>query len=306
MESATPRLRPESVMRRDGTVTVERLGIRNSWWRDLYHFMLKGNWGQVLMLLSGGYLVLNTVFAVLFWLPGDAIQGASDASLLDAFFFSVQTFSTIGYGGLAPAGLYANLLVTLEALIGLLYSAMATGLIFAKFAAPTSRVRFSQTAIIGRHDGQRTFMFRMANERANQIVEASMHVVVIRREVTQEGEQMRRFYDLPLRRSRTPVFSLGWTAYHTIDEDSPLANATMESLADQEAVILVSLSGTDSTMAQTVNARHAYAWTDIEFDRRFVDLMQIKPDGTRSIDYGDFHSTEPCEAAEMAVSSRAP
>ncbi|MEM7676038.1 MAG: ATP-sensitive inward rectifier potassium channel 10, partial [Myxococcota bacterium] len=190
-----------------------------------------------------------------------------------------------------------------EAMVSMLFTAMATGLLFAKFAMPTSRVRFSRTAVIGNHNGERTLIFRMANERSNQIVEANINVVIIRSEQTLEGESLRRFYDLPLRRSQSPVFSLGWTAYHSIKEDSPLAGATAESLAAMEAVILVSLSGTDSTLWQSVYARHAYSWSEIEFDRRFVDLVQVRPDGSRMIDYSDFHMTMPDEDRGADVAS---
>ena len=283
-------------MNSDGTVNIERLGMETSWWRDLYHFLLKTTWRQSLLLIAGAYLVLNLAFAVLFWLPGDAIAGAEPGSFLDAFFFSVQTCSTIGYGGMSPAGLYGNVMVTAEALVGLLFTAMSTGLLFAKFATPTSRVRFSRTAIIGTHDGRRVLMFRMANERSNQIVDATTNVAIIREETTKEGEHLRRFYDLPLRRARTPVFSLGWTVYHEITADSPLADKTAEELVAQDAVILVTVMGTDSTLSQTVNARHAYNAPDIQFDRRFVDLVSRGPDGRRRIDYSAFHDTEPHDA----------
>ncbi len=290
-------------MNPDGTVNIRRVGMRTSWWSDLYHFLLETTWKQALLLLAGGYLVVNLFFAWVYWLPGNAVAGGTRDSFLDAFFFSVQTFSTIGYGGMAPDSLYGNVVVTVEVLVGLLYTAMATGLLFAKFATPTSRVRFSRTAIIGTHNGERVFMFRMANERSNQIVEASMSLVIIRNEVTLEGERLRRFYDLPLRRARTPVFSLGWTAYSPIEESSPLFGATAASLQDEEATILVTFSGTDSILAQTVHARYAYAWPDIEFDRRYIDLVRTGPDGDRYIDYTHFHATEACEPAEPPIAS---
>ncbi|MEO1339461.1 MAG: ion channel [Myxococcota bacterium] len=234
--------------------------------------------------------------------PYPMVEGVRPGAFFDVFFFSIQTFSTIGYGGMSPVGLYGHVIVTIEAMVSLLFTAMATGLLFAKFATPTSRVRFSRTAVIGMHNGKRTLIFRMANERSNQIVEASMNVVVIRTEQTQEVEQLRRFYDLKLRRHRSPIFSLGWTAYHTIDSDSPLADATPESLAADESTVLVSLSGTDSTLWQTVYARHAYSWNEIEFDRRFVDLVQVRQDGSRMIDYAEFHSTVPADDSGAVTS----
>src|SRR5439155_9491677 len=134
------------------------------------------------------------------------------------FFSSVQTMATIGYGGMAPIGIYANVLVTIEALVGLLGLAMATGLAFAKLSRPTARVLFSRVAVIAPRDGVRSLMLRMANERANQILEAQVHLALARTETTAEGERVRRLYDLELVRTRTPLFVLTWTVIHPIDE----------------------------------------------------------------------------------------
>jgi len=188
---------------------------------------------------------------------------------------------------------YANVLVTIEALVGLMGLAMGTGLMFARFSRPTARVLFSGVAIIAPLNGVPTLMFRAANERRNQILEAQMGVSLLRNEVTAEGESMRRFYDLKLLRSQTRNFSLTWTVMHQIDESSPLYGETPESLAETETDIVITLTGLDETVSQTVHARHYYMTEEILWNMRFVDILSRKPDGRRMIDYTRFHDVTP-------------
>jgi len=243
--------------------------------------------------MAGVWLLTNALFAGLYMLGGDCIQGAQPGAFWPCFFFSVQTLSTIGYGAMSPLTPYAHALVTVEALMGMLITALTTGLVFAKFAIPSARVLFSNPALITTFDGKRVFMFRVANERANQVVEASLRVSLLRDYTTAEGEYLRRFEDLPLTRSRSPVFALGWTAFHTIDDSSPLHGLDQQGLEDINASFLAVLSGTDDTLAATVHARHAYDHSDVVFDQRFVDVVSASPDGQRIFDYTRFHQTEP-------------
>jgi inward rectifier potassium channel len=210
--------------------------------------------------------------------------------LLDMFFFSVQTMATIGYGAMYPKTLYANILVALEAPIGLLGVAMATGLMYGRFSRPTARVIFSNVALIAPYDGKPMLMFRAANKRGNQILEARLWVTLIREEMNAEGYSMRRIYDLDLTRSHSPFFMLSWTAMHPIDETSPLYGETPESLAASDADILVTLTGVDETVAQPIHARHAYAVRDLIWNHRFADVFSRLPNGDRVLDYSHFHS----------------
>lgn len=197
--------------------------------------------------------------------------------------------ATIGYGALYPKTAYANILVAIEAFVGLLGVTMATGLMFARFARPTARVMFSNVAVIMPYNGQPTLMFRAGNRRGNQILEARLWVTLIREETTAEGYTMRRFYDLNLVRSQSPFFVLTWTAFHPIDATSPLYGETPESLAQSTAEILVTLTGLDETVAQTVHARHAYSAREILWNYQFVDVFSVLPNGQRVIDYTRFH-----------------
>jgi inward rectifier potassium channel len=231
------------------------------------------------------------VFAVGYYFDG-GVENARYHSFADMFFFSIQTMATIGYGRMVPATLFSNILVSIEALTGLLALALMTGLVFAKFSRPTARVRFSRYVVIGPRDGTTSLMIRMANMRANRIVEANIHVVFTRWETTVEGESIRRFYDLIMTRSRSAMFALSWTAVHRIVEDSPLFGQTHDSLANSQPEIVVSITGLDETFSQTIHARHTYELDEIIWGARFADVLILDPDGSRSIDYTRFDDVE--------------
>ena len=278
---------------RDGRFHIEGMGAWHSYWRDPYHLLLTIPWSAFLVLLGLLFLVSNALFALLYLADKTSIVNAHPGSFLDAFFFSVQTMATIGYGTLYPGSIYGNVIVTIEALGGLLGVAMLTGLSFARFSRPTARVLFSRVAVIAPYEGVPTLMFRTANQRRNQILEAQVRVRLIRDEVTLEGDFMRRIYDLKLLRSQTPVFALSWSLMHPIDETSPLYGATPETLADATTQITVTLTGIDESVSQTIHARHTFAAQDILWERRFVDIVTRRPDGQRCLDYAFFHDVIP-------------
>jgi len=269
--------------------TIVRTGAPSRALGDLYHALLNAHWSVLLLLFVIYYLVANTCFAFLYLAGGDDLANARPGSFEDAFFFSVQTLATIGYGAFAPKTRYANVLVAIEALVGVLGFAIAAGLFFAKFSRPTARVLFSKVAVVTRRDGVPSLMIRMANERANQVVEAQVQVSLIRSERTVEGEQVRRFYDLKLVRTRTPIFMLSWTVVHPIDESSPLYGTTPESMAEGNGEVVVSVAGVDETFSQTIRARYSYLPEEIVWNARYVDIMSVLPDGRRRVDYGRFH-----------------
>jgi inward rectifier potassium channel len=271
---------------------IIRIGMPRSPWNDLYHGLLVMPWSLFLLGVFISFLFINSFFALLYLLGGDTIANAESGSFFDAFFFSVQTTSTIGYGAMSPQTLYADILVVIESVTGLLLVAMATGLMFARFARPSARVMFSRVAVISPHNGMPTLMFRAANQRYNQILEAKLWVVMLRTEVTLEGETIRRFYDLPLIRRETPMFALTWTAMHPITESSPLYGKDLQTLEAEEAQIIVILTGLDETFGQTIHARYAYNLQQILWNYRFVDIISKNPEGTRQVDYRHFHAVE--------------
>ncbi len=295
-QRASP-FRPES---------IRRIGLEKSVMADLYHFLLTTSWSRFFAIVIVGYILMNLVFAALYLLDPGALEGGTGHRFFDAFFFSVQTMATIGYGKMTPKTGFANILVTIEALFGLLGTAMATGLMFAKFSKPTSRVRFSKQVLIQRRDGAPTLLFRMANERSNQILEAQVHVALLLDETTKEGERLRKLRDLRLVRDTTPTFGLSWTVFHVIDEQSPLAGMSSEDLAKKNASIIVSLMGLDDTLSTTVHARQFYALEDIVFGQRFKDIITIDAEGVRTLDIGKIDETEAEPPEEQTSASAAP
>jgi inward rectifier potassium channel len=291
--------KPSPVRPQFDPTNVVRLGLKRGPFSDLYHFLLKTTWLRLVALFVALYVILNALFALAYMAQPGAIENARPGSFFDAFFFSVQTMATIGYGKMTPVSAFANVLVSIEALFGLLGFAMATGLIFAKFSRPTSRVLFSRVAVIAPRDGVPSLFFRMGNERANLVVEAQLGVTLLRNEVTAEGERIRRIYDLKLQRARSPVFTLSWTAIHPITPDSPLHGQTAESLAKVEALIVASFRGLDDTFSQDVHARHTYAFDQIVWGGRFADIIGLDDDGRRVIDYARFHDVLPIEEQQV-------
>jgi len=262
---------------------------------DIYHWLLTTSGLTFAAVGLGSYLALNALFAVLYLMDPGGIANARPGSFEDAFFFSVETIGTIGYGVLSPHGVYANLVMTTENFLGLSFVAVATGVIFARVSRPTARVVFSRNALVTNHEGKKTLMLRAANERANQILEAEVTLSVTKQKRTVEGQIMRRFEDLKVTRSRSPLFALTWVIMHVIDETSPLFGETLESMDWEGLQLIVVLSGVDETFAQRIHARYAYLPEDILWDKRFADVIISDEDGRRIIDYGRFHDVEDLE-----------
>jgi inward rectifier potassium channel len=281
------------LVRRNGQTNILRKGSSHSFKSDLYHWLLALKWPPFLGLITLLYLASNALFACAYLLEKGSIHNARPGSFLDAFFFSVQTMATIGYGAMYPNTPYANAIVAIEALVGLLGVAMITGLSFARFSIPTAKVIFSNVAVISLHNGIPTLMLRAANRRRNSILEAQLRLTLARNEITTEGEYMRRLHDLNLVRNQTPIFTLTWMAMHPIDQKSPLYEATPELLAEQEVELIVTLTGLDETVSQTIHSRYSYVAPEILWNMRFVDILGKTPDGKRYVDYTHFHAVIP-------------
>lgn len=285
------------VIQRDAKRRVALVGLPRRPLSDVYHYLLTLSWPRLMLSVVLLYTSLNVLFAFLYWLGGDCILNARAGNFGDCFFFSVQTLATIGYGYMAPKTSWSHWLVTAEAFVGMLSVAMVTGLMFSKFSRPTARVEFSNVAIIAPRNGVPTLMFRMSNQRANQIVEARIQVAVAMTETTQEHETMRRFFDLAMVRSQNIIFALSWTAMHTIDETSPLFGHTEASLLNSDVEIVVSLIGMDETMSQPVHARWSYVPEEIRWNHRFVDIIRRNDKGEPTIDLRFFQQVEPLPTA---------
>jgi len=267
-------------------------GQRSSRWNDIYTAVLDAHWWAFIAGTAVLYLTINALFAVAYMMDPGGIANARPGSFADAFFFSVQTFATLGYGALAPKSFYANMVATFEAYAGILNIALASGTIFARVSRPTAHVMFSGPAVIAPFEGKPTFMFRVSNQRGNQIMEAEVTVSLARQIVTKEGHTMRRFEELALVRRRTPLFALSWTVMHHIEEGSPLHGATRDSLLDEQVEIVVILSGTDETYSDKIYARHSYVPHDIHWQKKFSDILSRAPDGRVVLNLHKFHAVE--------------
>lgn len=256
---------------------------------DLYHWLLALPWRPFLLLTTLFYLFVNLIFALIYLTAGDGIANVSPGSFKDAFFFSIQTLSTVGYGSMYPESLYAQILVTIEMWIGLLCLTILTGLMFARFSRPTARVMFSNVAVVCPYNGISTLMFRAANRRDNRILEAQIQVTLLRNEMSEEGLQLRRFYDLSLVRSQTPIFALSWLVMHPIDENSPLYGMALSDLEVTNAEIWITLTGLDETFSQTIHSRYGYQCANLLWNHRFVDIFSRSQQGETYIDLTHFH-----------------
>jgi inward rectifier potassium channel len=291
------------ISNRKGKLEVEGIGKWYSYWRDPYHLFLTIPWWGFIGLVSLGYIGINIIFAFLYLAGGDCLSGAKAGLFSDYFFFSVHTLASIGYGVIAPATNYANIIVTLESIVSLLAIAVVTGLAFARFSRPIARIRYSKHTAISLYNGVPNLMFRAANQRRNFIFEAEVRVYFSRDEVTTEGEFVRRFYELKLSRHRTPNFSLTWNIMHPIDEESPLYYETAVSLGEKQAQLIVSITGMDETTAYTIHSRNIYSAQEIIWNHRFADVVRTTPTGDRFIDYNNFDRLLPLDESTLSARS---
>ncbi|WP_407655431.1 ion channel [Burkholderia alba] len=287
-----------------GTRYVTAYGLSAPGWRDLYYWALKVSWPVFFASLALLFLVNNAVFATLYQLGRGAIANQSPPGFAGAFFFSVETLATVGYGDMHPQTVYAHLVATFEIFVGMSGIALSTGLVFARFARPRAKILFARHAVVRPLNGRMTLMVRAANARQNVIAEARAKLRLMRREGTPEGYGMLKIHDLKLVRSEHPIFLLGWNLMHVIDEASPLHGATPESLAACSALVMVMIEGSDETTAQVMQARHAWEHDQISWNHRYVDLMS-EVDGMTHIDYSRFNDVEPLEPLPAAEVSRA-
>jgi inward rectifier potassium channel len=278
---------------RSGRPRVRAVGQRFAPHEDLYHYVLTRSWSEFFALLSLAFVAANALFAFFYWLAPGSVANARPGSFEDAFFFSVQTMATIGYGGMTPVTRFAHIMVTIEAMTGILSVALITGITFAKFARPTARVLFSDKVILAARNGVPHLSFRVANWRHNLVSEAQLRVIILITETTREGETLRRQVDMPLVRDNTPLFALSWTVMHVIDRQSPFFGPdALERLRAGNAEIFVTLTGLDEAMGQ-IHAQHSYKLDAIVTNVRFADVLTLRSDGLREIDYRHFHDVVP-------------
>jgi inward rectifier potassium channel len=270
------------------------VGDQRSPLRDFYHSLLQRPWRVTIATITAVFLVANALFA-LGYLATDGVAHAQRASFADAFFFSVQTMGTIGYGAMFPQSRAANLLVVAESITSLLLTALSTGLVFAKFSRSTARIVFTREVVIAPMNGVPTLMIRMGNMRGNQIVDVQIRVVITRTERTAENTSFYRMHDLKLTRERALSLSRSWSVLHTITPDSPLHDQTPESCARADMELSIMVVGMDDITMQPVHAAQRYFARQILWGARHADILHEREDGNLVLDLNKFHDTVPTE-----------
>ena len=291
-DSATQRRQPARMVTRGRRAprAIVR-GQDRSRWLDIYHAVLTAPWWAFFLVVAGVFALVNAIFALLYMSDPRGIEHAK--GFWDYFLFSVQTIGSANYTVMFPKDIYDNVVVSVEAFFGILNLALITGVVFARFSRPFARVLFSRVAVVAPFNGVPTLMFRAANQRGNQILNAEVTVSLARQVTTREGIAMRRFEELRLVRARSPLFALSWTVMHPIDELSPLHGATLASMYEDQVEIIILLSGRDDTLSDIIYARHSYMPDEILWNRRFVDVLEETPSGRRLLNLRCFHQTAP-------------
>ncbi len=287
------RRRPRVV--RIGNREFVAAGLREHLWEDLYHRALTISWPKFFGAAIAVFLTFNVLFALIYQIRPDGIANENPRGLLGAFFFSVETLSTVGYGDMHPQTLYAHAVSSAEVMLGVGGIAVLTGLIFTRFTRSRARIIFSRYAIVRKIEGKSTLMMRAANTRLNLVAQASARLHLIRLHTSPEGFQLRRIEDLKLVRDRHPVFMLSWNVMHVIDEASPLHGVTPEELEASEAALLLTIEGVDSTTWQPLIANYQWGMGEVRWNHRYVDLVRPCGDDSYVIDYTTFHDVLPLD-----------
>lgn len=296
------------LLNRDGSFNAERRGFPFLKSLNLYHTLLEMSWMQFIAVVFMVYTTINAVFAGAFTACGpQALAGSTAADLssrfIEAFFFSVQTFTTVGYGHLTPATLTAHGIATVVAFTGLLAFALAAGLVFARFSQAQAQIIFSKQAVVAPYRGIKAFEFRIANQSRRQLIEVEAKVVL--RLTKQEGGKRRtEFYNLPLERDKVSFFPLHWTVVHPISEESPIYGFCQEDFEQKEAEFLILLTAIDEASSQVVHTRSSYHHEEVVCGALFSDLLERNPDGYVQIDLRRLHNIEPVEEKETGQTDR--
>jgi inward rectifier potassium channel len=281
------------LLNRDGSFNVHRDGLR--FWESLsaYHYFLTMSWTKFLGWIIGAYIIVNALFATVYVLLGSAALHGGKHDFASAFFFSIHTLATIGYGNVSPVSFAANVVVAVESLVGLIGFAIVYGFVFARFARPTACIRFSAKAVIAPYKDGRAFMFRIVNQRESQIVNLGATVLLSRRKKGGVTRVDREFVQLKLERESVVFFPLAWTIVHPIDAESPLRHWTAADLMDCDAEFLILLNGFDETFSQTVHTRSSYAASEVVWGARFRSMFNPpEEDGTITVDIRKLHEIE--------------
>jgi inward rectifier potassium channel len=277
----------------DGSFNVKRTNAGYSP-RDLYHLLVNLSWTKFFLIIFAGYFLINFIFGSIYYVIGvenlrNAIDKSPMQSYLNAYFFSVQTFTTVGYGGMVPSGFTANFVASIEAMVGLLGFAIATGLLYGRFSRPSTRILFSRNAVIAPYRDKTALMFKLANQRNNDIIEVEANVLAV---FVDKGTNNRKYYGMKLERNSVYFFPTTWTVVHPIDEDSPFFNKTPDELKELQTEILIQFKGFDDTFSQTVHTKYSYSLDEIIWNAKFKPAFEPDDKGEIIFDLNRIHDYE--------------
>ncbi|NVO07020.1 MAG: Inward rectifier potassium channel [Rhodoferax sp.] len=280
----------------EGNFRLEKIGVKQFELGDPYHFALAISWTQFFVGLIAVYLLINLVFALLYYLAPGSVVNLPAGSLVDAFFFSIETLATVGYGNMAPVTLYSHVISAIEIIVGMVLTATMTGLVFVRFSRPKAKVLFANHAVVSRSGGQAQLMIRIGNGRMHALYDASVRVTTLVTATSPDGQQFRRMVDLDLQRFDLPFFPLTWTLIHVITDDSPLAELRQidqQGLMQSGLRILVSMTMRDPSLGAQVYAAHSYTPQDIALDMRYGDAITVMDENHSVADMGKISDMEP-------------
>lgn len=293
---SAPVIKNQRVLNTDGTPNIERTGLPWFKFDDTYTRLVTMSWSRFFLVILITYLIVNTLFAIAYNLVGiENLNGANGSTLrdqfFDAFFFSAQTISTVGYGHISPQGFITSVLAAFESMLGLLAFALATGLLYGRFSRPTSKVKFSKKMVVAPYQNHTGLMCRLVNLRKNSLIDVEAQMFMTYNE-TVNGKLKRSFYPMELERNKISFLSLNWTLVHPIREDSPMFEKTLEELKVAEVEIFVILRAFDDTFAQTIHTRTSYQDEDMEWNAKFKIMHYPNEDGKTVMDFSLFDQTE--------------
>jgi inward rectifier potassium channel len=290
----------QRVINRDGSININRKGLPFFRTTDMYNSLISMSWTKFWLIVLSGYMITNIVFALIYNFTGiQNLRGADGKtpveSFFDAFFFSAQTMSTVGYGHISPKGTLTNSIAALESMLGLLSFALATGLLYGRFSRPSAKIVYSNNMLVAPYlQNQKGLMFRLSNLRANTLIDIAVDVIFSYNESV-DGKITRKFFPLPLERSKASILTLSWTVVHPLNEDSPLYNVTAEELKSSNANFAVLLKAYDDTFSQTVHSRTSYQFDEVVWGGKFIPAFYTDEDGKVSLDLGKISNYTPAE-----------
>lgn len=290
-----------------GAYELSKRGAARYDWRDPYYLAVGLSWPWFLVCVVATLIAINALFSVLYLVQPDAVANARAGAFADHFFFSVETLATVGYGDMHPVTLYGHVISTIEIMVGMGFTALATGLAFVRFSRPRAKIRYAEQAVVTRHFGQSVLMIRIANERITPLTDACARLNALIVGASPEGQFFRTIHPLPLFRDRLPIFALTWSLIHVLDEASPLHGFDPDSIRDGDVRLFLTIEARDPLLCASVHETYSYSPPDIVFGMRYADAVMADEEGRPLADLARVSLLEPdpAPAPDAAVSTAA-